>query len=61
MQWGKKYLTVLGENINTVKKDTEALLEASREVSLEVNTEKTKYMVMSLPPKCRTASLFTDC
>jgi hypothetical protein len=36
----------LGENINIIEKDTEALLEASSEVSLEVNTEKTKCMVM---------------
>jgi hypothetical protein len=28
-------------------KNTEALTEASREVSLDVNTEKTKYKVMS--------------
>jgi hypothetical protein len=33
---------VLDENINTVKKKKEALLEASREVGLEANTEKTK-------------------
>jgi hypothetical protein len=32
---------------NTRKKNTEVLLEAIREVSLEVNAEKTKYMVMS--------------
>jgi hypothetical protein len=36
-----------GENINTIKKSKEAQLEASREVSLEVNAEKTKYMVIS--------------
>jgi hypothetical protein len=47
-------------SINTIKKNTEALLEASREVGLEVNTEKTKYMVV-LSPNCRTKSQITDC
>jgi hypothetical protein len=32
---------------NTMRKNTEALLQASREVGVKVNTEKTKYMVMS--------------
>jgi hypothetical protein len=37
----------LGENRNTIEKNIEALLEARREVSLEVGTEKAKDMVVS--------------
>jgi hypothetical protein len=37
----------VGENVNTVKKNTEALLDAGKKVGLEVNPEKTKYMLMS--------------
>jgi hypothetical protein len=38
----------LGGSIHTIRKNTEALLIASKEIGLEVNAEKTKYMVMSL-------------
>jgi hypothetical protein len=37
----------VGENIDTTKKNTEAVLYGSKEISLEVDSEKTKYMLMS--------------
>jgi hypothetical protein len=35
------------DNIRTIKKNTQTLTDASTEVGLEVNTEKTKYMLLS--------------
>jgi hypothetical protein len=40
-------VNLLGDNLSIVKKNTEALTDASKKVGLEVNTEKTKYMLMS--------------
>jgi hypothetical protein len=40
-------IDIAGENIDTKQKNTKALLDASKEVGLEVNPEKNKYMLTS--------------
>jgi hypothetical protein len=40
-------VNILGGSVRTLKKNTDALVGASKETRLEVNTDKTKYMVMS--------------
>jgi hypothetical protein len=40
-------VNILGGSIHTIRKNTEASVIASEEIGLEVNAEKTKYMVMS--------------
>jgi hypothetical protein len=40
-------VNLLGVNIDAVNKNTETLIDASKEVGLEVNVEKTKYMLLS--------------
>jgi hypothetical protein len=40
-------VNLLGDNIDTIKKNTETLIGASKVVGLEVNAEKTKYMLLS--------------
>jgi hypothetical protein len=39
-------MNFLGDNIDTTNKNTETLIDASKEVGLEVNVEKTKYMLL---------------
>ena len=40
-------VNIMGESVHTIRKSIEALLVASKEIGLEVNADKTKYMVMS--------------
>jgi hypothetical protein len=44
-------VNIVGDNTATIMKITEALLDASKEVGLEVNPEKTKYLLMSCSQK----------
>jgi hypothetical protein len=39
---------LMEDNIHTVKKYTEALIDANKEIGLEINVEKSKYTYMFL-------------
>ena len=39
-------VNILGGSIQMLKENAEALVAATREIGLEVNADKTKYMVM---------------
>jgi hypothetical protein len=41
-------INLLGGSVNTIKENAETLLEASRDIGLEINVEKTKYDYVSL-------------
>jgi hypothetical protein len=40
-------VNLLGDNIDTIKKTTETLIDATKKVGLQVNTEETKYILLS--------------
>jgi hypothetical protein len=40
-------VNLLRNNINTINKNTQTLIDASKEVGLEVNVDETKYMLVS--------------
>jgi len=46
-------VNILGGSVHTVKENAEALVVASKEIGLEVNADKTKYIVV-LRSECRT-------
>jgi hypothetical protein len=43
-------VNLLGDRVNTIKWNSETLLEASSDIGLEINAEKTKYIIMSRHP-----------
>jgi hypothetical protein len=47
----KKIINFHIKLINTIKGNSETLLEASRDIGLEINAEKTKYTITSRHPK----------
>jgi hypothetical protein len=40
-------VNLLRDNIDTVRRNTETLFDGSKEVGLEMNVKKTKYMLLS--------------
>jgi hypothetical protein len=40
-------VNLLGDNIDTIKKNTETLIDAGKEVGLVIDVKKTKYMLLS--------------
>ena len=36
---------MLGENLQTVRENVEIVIKASKDIGVEVNSEKTKYMI----------------
>jgi len=46
-------VNILGGSVHTVEKNTEVLVFASKETGLDVNADKTKYMVRSRDQNAR--------
>jgi hypothetical protein len=40
-------VNILGDSIDTIKKNSETFIDASKAVGLQVNTEKAKYILLS--------------
>ena len=45
------YVNILGGSVDTVKKNAEVLVAATKEIGVEVNAHKTKYMTVSRDQK----------
>jgi hypothetical protein len=44
-------VNLLGDNIDIIKQNTQTLLDASKEGGLDINAEKTTYMLLSCHQK----------
>ena len=55
-----RMILILGGSVHTVKKNAETLVAAAKEIGLEVNADKTKYMVVSKRSEDRTKSQCED-
>jgi len=53
-------VNILGGSVRTIEKNTQGLLDASKEVGLEVNDDKTKYMGHVLRSECRRNSEYKE-
>jgi hypothetical protein len=54
-------VNILGESVHTIKKNSDALVVASKEIELEVNADITQYITMSRDQDAgRSHSIKTD-
>jgi hypothetical protein len=49
-------VNLLGDNIDTIKKNTETSTDASKEVGLEVNAKRNSVYVAVSSPECNAKS-----
>jgi hypothetical protein len=49
-------VNLLGDNIDTIKKNTETLIDANKMVGLEINVRENQVYVAILSPECRSKS-----
>jgi hypothetical protein len=53
-------VNLVGDSVNTMKEKSETLLEASREIGLEISAEKTKCVIMSHPNSGQNQNIRID-